>query len=440
MNGYPQGLLGALGLNEEDLRRQGMTSGLLNAGLQMLAASGPSPVRQSLGQIVAQGGAAGLQGMQQAQESAIDRALRGMQVQDAIRKRDIEERQQRAREEALTGLRTAVSGPGSVSGMPSGGLTQEAYTSLMANPNLTKDDKAALKNIWEATKPRSQDLTPEAALYAQSRYGTANVASLTPEQAQDVLSFTLRPTTEQQISLARLRFETGMGIPGSQGVPQTAPTAPTQPSAAQPQQPRQAQVNPKVGSGLTPQKASELRSRLQEAMPKVTDSAASALFQLKDTADIARKLLQDEDALSALSASGMVGGLITQFQVGRPGTKAFESNALLENLRARNFVSEIQQMRQESPTGGAVGSVAVQEMESFANIPASLKPGMSKQLLKDQLSQLVRRSESAQNKIIQAYERDYTSADALRSALEGRSVVQVPQTQVPAGVTIRRKD
>ena len=114
MNGYPQGLLGALGLNEEDLRRQSMTSGLLNAGLQMLAASGPSPVRQSLGQIIAQGGAAGLQGMQQAQESAIDRALRNMQVQAFLTKQQQDkaalERQEQIRQMVMKNpdLQTAI--------------------------------------------------------------------------------------------------------------------------------------------------------------------------------------------------------------------------------------------------------------------------------------------------------------------------------------------
>ena len=79
-------------------------------------------------------------------------------------------------------------------------------------------------------------------------------------------------------------------------------------------------------------------------------------------------------------------------------------------------------------------------MQSLSSIPAVLKAGASKEFLKDQLKQLVRRSEEAQKKILSAYERDYTSAATLRSALEQRSVVQTPQRQVPQGVTVKRKN
>ena len=78
---YPPGLLSALGINPEDLLRQQRRGGLLSAGLQGLVSSGYSPVRQTTGQIIGQMGLAGVQGMQQAGESAIDRALKGLQVQ-----------------------------------------------------------------------------------------------------------------------------------------------------------------------------------------------------------------------------------------------------------------------------------------------------------------------------------------------------------------------
>lgn len=84
--GYPPGLLTMLGLDPERLRRQQVTGGLLSAGLQALAASGPSRMPTSAGQIIGQAGLAGLQGYQQAGESAINRAIQGLQVSDVIRK------------------------------------------------------------------------------------------------------------------------------------------------------------------------------------------------------------------------------------------------------------------------------------------------------------------------------------------------------------------
>jgi hypothetical protein len=297
--------------------------------------------------------------------------------------------------------------------------------------------------------------------FMQLTFNTTDFANLTPDAQRCVLQFANAPTGAKSAELAQKEAElvsAGVRVPKlpmsreqlfapqpeAQAAPTTQPAQPMPQPAPQPAEtPREApeaKVNPSVGQGLAPRDRLALKADLQKAMPRVTDSAQSALFSLKDTADIAKKLLADEDALDAVSASGMLSGLATQFAATRPGTKAFEANALLENLQARNFVSEIQQMRQDSPTGGAVGSVAVQEMQSLSSIPAVLKAGASKEFLKDQLKQLVRRSEEAQNKILSAYERDYTSAATLRSALEQRSVVQTPSGRVPQGVTIRRKD
>ena len=80
-NNYPVEMLSTLGIDPERLRRQQQQQGLLSAGLQLLAGSGYSPVRRTTGELLGQAGAVGLQGYQQAGESAIDRALRAMQVQ-----------------------------------------------------------------------------------------------------------------------------------------------------------------------------------------------------------------------------------------------------------------------------------------------------------------------------------------------------------------------
>jgi hypothetical protein len=95
---YPAGLLSTLGINPEDLRRQQQQAGLLSAGLQLLAGSGYSPVRRTTGELVGQAGMAGVQGMQQAGETAIDRALKGMQVQEFARRQQDAERLRQARQ------------------------------------------------------------------------------------------------------------------------------------------------------------------------------------------------------------------------------------------------------------------------------------------------------------------------------------------------------
>lgn len=349
-------------------------------------------------------------------------------------------------------------------------MTQAALDKVLQDPRFQSPEFQALARVNPAealkTAMSSQTggalgLDAQTQAFMQLTFNTTDFTKLTPDAQRRVLQFANAPTGTKSAELAQKEAElvsAGIKVPPlpmsreqlfapppqpTMPTPSAAPAVPMAQPAPQPEAPREApmaKVNPDVGQGLAPRDRLALKADLQKAMPRVTDSAQSALFSLKDTADIAKKLLADEEALDAISASGMLGGLATQFAATRPGTKAFEANSLLENLQARNFVSEIQQMRQDSPTGGAVGSVAVQEMQSLSSIPAVLKAGASKEFLKDQLKQLVRRSEEAQKKILSAYERDYTSAAALRSALEQRSVVQTPQRQVPQGVTVKRKN
>lgn len=90
-------LYGLLGIDPEKLRQQQQMQGLLSAGLQLLAGSGYSPVRRTTGELLGQAGAAGMQGFQQAGQSAIDQALKGMQVKAMMDK----QKQQQAIQKAM---------------------------------------------------------------------------------------------------------------------------------------------------------------------------------------------------------------------------------------------------------------------------------------------------------------------------------------------------
>lgn len=434
-------LLGLLGATPEQIAQARQRSGFEELGLlgqALMQAGAPAPRGTStLGRL---GQAAGA--YTQAPRQTMDTLL-----QDLLRKQQVEDMQTK-RQQAT--------------------MTQTALDKVLADPRFQSPEFQAFARINPAealkTAMASQQtggalgLDAQTQAFMQLTYGTTDFTKLQPDAQRTVLQFSNAPPAAKATELAQKAAElksAGVVVPplptsreqlfappAAQPVSRAAPQPMSQ-TAPQPEAPREApmaKVNESVGQGLAPRDRLALKADLQKAMPRVTDSAQSALFSLKDTAEIAKKLLADEEALDAVSASGMISGLATQFAATRPGTKAFEANALLENLQARNFVSEIQQMRQDSPTGGAVGSVAVQEMQSLSSIPAVLKAGASKEFLKDQLNQLVRRSEEAQKKILSAYERDYTSATALRKALEQRSVVQTPQGQLPQGVTIRRKD
>ena len=77
-------LYGLLGIDPEKIRQQQLQSGLLSAGLQLLAGSGYSPVRRTTGELLGQAGMAGMQAYQQAGQGGIDQALRAMQIRQVM--------------------------------------------------------------------------------------------------------------------------------------------------------------------------------------------------------------------------------------------------------------------------------------------------------------------------------------------------------------------
>ncbi len=84
-----------LGIDPEKLRQQQLQSGLLSAGLQLLAGSGYSPVRRTTGELLGQAGAAGVGAYQQAGQTGIDEALRAMQLRQMMEQ---QKRQQQFRQ------------------------------------------------------------------------------------------------------------------------------------------------------------------------------------------------------------------------------------------------------------------------------------------------------------------------------------------------------
>jgi hypothetical protein len=385
---------------------------------------------------------AGVQGMQQAGESAIERALRGMQAQKMMLDLENARRQQAA----LQQLRQASAPPAQraleAGGGPTvanaermaqfapSGLSREQLLQFAANPDLPEGERNVMIKLAEQLKTPEVSLPPNAALYAQTMgYGT-DPRKFTQSQAQDVRQFIERPTIDQQVSLARLGYETGINLPAVRGaVPSAQAPGQAQPSAQVAPQPTTqptgaANVNPVAG--LSPKAAQEIRAKMIEARPAVLSSANYTLTQIKDTLDTADKLLNDPEALKAISGfTGPIQALV-------PGTKAYDAAALISNLQSRNFVSEIQTMRQNSPTGGAVGNVAIAEMQGLSNIPATLQLGQSEKQLRDQLEQLKRRSSAAITSIIDSYKRDYGATDGLekigeRKVVETAATVNIPQ-------------
>ena len=96
-------------------------------------------------------------------------------------------------------------------------------------------------------------------------------------------------------------------------------------------------------------------------------------------------------------------------------------------------------MRNASPTGGAVGNVAVAEMDSLSKIQAALKVGMKKDEFTKQLQQYINVSNEALKRIPKEYALTYKYGGEFDDLLRGTVVEQnAPAQTVPAGVRVRK--
>jgi hypothetical protein len=109
---------------------------------------------------------------------------------------------------------------------------------------------------------------------------------------------------------------------------------------------------------------------------------------ISDTTEMKSKLvIQKVD--EALKETGFFSTGLTGEVLGMiPGTKAYDLDATLDTIKANLGFNELQAMRQASPTGGALGQVAVRELEMLQATIASLKKGQSQAKLRNGLNQV----------------------------------------------------
>jgi hypothetical protein len=87
---------------------------------------------------------------------------------------------------------------------------------------------------------------------------------------------------------------------------------------------------------------------------------------------------------------------------GVPGTPAYDLAQALVTIKANLGFDRLQQMRDASPTGGALGQVAVQELEALQASVAALDQGQSGERIKDNLERVRRHYENWKRVVEQA--------------------------------------
>lgn len=103
-----------------------------------------------------------------------------------------------------------------------------------------------------------------------------------------------------------------------------------------------------------------------------------------------------------ISTAGFIGTPLSKI----PGTSAKDVKANLNTVLANLSFSELQDMRDSSPTGGALGQVTPVELELLSAAKANLQIDQSPEQLLDNINKLEQQIKSSQARINAAYQSD----------------------------------
>lgn len=130
---------------------------------------------------------------------------------------------------------------------------------------------------------------------------------------------------------------------------------------------------------LIQEKIDALRQKKQDAIDKQLGSAESVI---KNTEVVLGKVKEAEGLIGAGTTG--VGSYLSIL----PGTSARELSTVLGTIKARLGFDQLQQMRNASPTGGALGQVSNRELAALEGAVASLDQGLSPKALRENLKQI----------------------------------------------------
>jgi hypothetical protein len=147
--------------------------------------------------------------------------------------------------------------------------------------------------------------------------------------------------------------------------------------------------------------------------PKDTSGkdAARAQGAVQKADTVIQKVDEALNQIGALS-TGLVGSVLGAV----PGTKAYDLDKTIDTIKANLGFSELQAMREASPTGGALGQVAVQELNMLQSTVASLDKGQSRENLERALQQVRTHFQNWKNAVQQAQAGQQADAPAPSAA------------------------
>lgn len=156
-----------------------------------------------------------------------------------------------------------------------------------------------------------------------------------------------------------------------------------------------------------------------------TKRAERAVASRKQRSDLVNKTI-DEVIDEADIFSVGPGGSVLKFI---PGTDASDLEATLETIRANVGFDELQRLRDNSPTGGALGQISERENVLLQSVLGSISQAQSPSQFRKRLRELKEQFKLSQERIAEAFEDDFgvpyegpgTAIPTSATGLEGMS-------------------
>ena len=140
-------------------------------------------------------------------------------------------------------------------------------------------------------------------------------------------------------------------------------------------------------SSMTSVQRELAEQRLADLKSKQTDKEEKKEAAKQFAISHANKVVGDVTEAKSL-VSGMTTGLIGKGSSFVPGTDSYNLQQRLLTIKANLGFDRLQQMRDASPTGGALGQVAVQELQALQATVGSLELGQDRKELQKNLDKI----------------------------------------------------
>lgn len=135
------------------------------------------------------------------------------------------------------------------------------------------------------------------------------------------------------------------------------------------------------------------RAILQEKLGALQDKARgieeARITKLQNSVDVADNVIQEAEAAKKL-VGGLTTGLTGTLLGLKPGSDAYNLQAKIDTIKSQLGFSQLQAMRDASPTGGALGQVSNQEIKFLQAALANLDKGQDTATLKNNLDKVIK--------------------------------------------------